>query len=362
MSTIHLIGLPHTGFDADNFSTCAFTAKAVRTVRMWRSKGHDVLVYWGGDLGDVSLMSVDEQRHHFGEYSHDSLPVIEWGLDIEYWRLFNDRSITEIRQRISAGDIIAFVGGGIHQPVVDAFKDLFTVIEPGVGYEGLARDTFACFESLAWMHNRYGAYGIGNGRAFDEVIPNVVIEDEWNTPEPSEGYALFVGRLISRKGPHVAAQIADRAGLPLVLAGGGVAHKEPGKIVATDGTVIEGNVTHVGAVTGQARRDLFSKAEVLICPTLYIGPWEGVHAEALMSGVGVAASAWGAMTETLPRDLTFRSMSQAVRAVEIARETRGEVWRRHASATFGWDRCSDLYDKWLDRLHSLRDGRGGWYH
>jgi glycosyltransferase involved in cell wall biosynthesis len=184
--------------------------------------------------------------------------------------------------------------------------------------------------------------------------------EEWDVA-PSQGYALWVGRLISRKGPHAAAHIANSAGLKLIMAGGGVAHQEPGKIVATDGTVITGNVEHVGGVTGDARKRLFAEAEVFICPTLYIGPWEGVHAEAMMSGVGVVAPDYGVFTETLPTPYRYRNSQQAVDAVNLARQTRGEVWRKRAIEMFGIEVCASMYDDWLNRLMSLRDGRNGWY-
>lgn len=349
---IHLVGLPHTEFDADKYSSCAFTAKAVRLTDMIRETGREVVVYWGMPMG--------RREEIFGEYSPNALPVIEWDANLHYWVEFHERVIGQIRSTIKPDDIVAVVGGAVSQCVVDAFSTEYTCIEPGVGYEGLCRDTFACFESYAWMHNRYGAMGIGDGRAFDVVIPNAVNPAEWSLSD-SGGYALFVGRLIARKGPHVAAQIAKAAGLPLVLAGAGVASLEPGRIVATDGTVVEGDVTHVGAVTGEDRRWLFARAEVLICPTLYIGPWEGVHAEAMMSGVGVVAPDYGVFTETVYEHYRYRTLSQAVDAVFWARETRGLGWRDRAIDLYSTEVCTRKYDAWLDRIESLRDGRNGWY-
>jgi len=356
---IHLVGLPHTQFDADEFSFCAFTAKSARLAPMLRSVGREVTVYWGGNKADVSLLSIEEQNKYFDLYTSDDLPRIEWDANLSYWKTFHSRAIYEISRRIKPGDYIAVAGGAVSQEIVDYFKNDYTCVEPGVGYGGICRDTFCCFESYAWMHDRYGAYGIGDGRAFDTVIPNAVDPTKWSVM-PSEGYALFVGRLIARKGPHAAAEIATKAGLKLLLAGGGVKHKEPGRITATDGTVIEGNVEHVGSFVGDARRELFAKAEVFICPTLYIGPWEGVHAESLMSGVSVVAPDYGVFTETLPKEYRYRNLKQALEAIEIARITRGEHWREHAIRSFSTDACAQMYGEWFDRLDTLRNGRG-WY-
>lgn len=360
MAHIHLIGLPHTQFDDMNFSACAFTAKAVRMARMIRSRGRDCTVYWGGDMGDVSCLSREEQEQFFGPWDPSRLPVIEWDSNLEYWKLFHKRALAELSKRVQPDDIIGFIGGSISHELMSLFKNSHTICEPGVGYEGIWPETFACFESYAWMHNRYGAYNIGNGRFFDAVIPNAVDPKDWSVGE-SKGYALFVGRMIARKGPHAAAQIANKAGLKLVLAGAGIAKEEPGKLIATDGTVIEGDIEYVGSVVGEDRRSLFAGAEVFICPTIYIGPWEGVHAEALMSGVPVVAPDYGVFTETLPSEHRYRTFRQAVNAVNNVRPSRGEYWRNYADNMFGIERCADMYDEWFDRLESLRDGRGGWY-
>lgn len=360
MAHIHLIGLPHTQFDDQQYSACAFTAKAVRLARMLRSRARHVTVYWGGNLGDVSLMPTEVQRHYFGEWSAANLPSIQWDSNLPYWKDFHAVAQRELDDRLAPGDIIAFVGGSISHELMTRYQSQYTIVEPGIGYEGIWPQAFGCYESYAWMHNRYGAYGIGDGRAFDAVIPNAVDPNEWHLDD-SEGYALFVGRLIYRKGPHVAAQIANAAGLKLLMAGGGVAEARPGRVVATDGTVIEGDVEHIGAVVGRDRAALFAKAEVFICPTLYIGPWEGVHAEAMMSGVPVVAPDYGVFTETLPLKHRYRSLRDAVTAVKEPTEPRGLRWREHAISLCSINRCADMYNDWFDRLESLTDGRNGWY-
>lgn len=356
----HLVGMVHTPFDAA-VSSCAFTSKNVRLAAMIRSTGREVVTYWGGDKADVSLMSVEDQLRYFGEWSADQLPLVEWDSTLPYWVEFHDAAIRELRARLEPGDIIALAGGSISQRIVDEFSRDWTVVESGVGYNGPCRSgTFWCAESYSHLHWLYGSYGIGDGRPFDVVIPNMIRESEWEIG-PSRGYTLFVGRLIARKGPHVAAQIATAAGLPLILAGAGVASQEPGRIVATDGTVIEGDVLHVGAVSGEMRRQLFAGAEVFIMPTLYIEPFGNSHIESQCSGVAAVGPDYGVFTETLPPEYRYRSLQQAVDAVNLARETRGQWWRDRVIAYCGVERCTRLYDEWFDRLETLRGGGTGWY-
>lgn len=361
MRQVHIVGLPHTPFDAEEASLCAFTAKTVRTAKMLRSRGIPCTVYWGGDKADVSLMSVDEQTHHFGEYDPSILPVLDWDWKLGYWKSFNGRAISEISKRIQPGDIVAVVGGAVSQEVVDHFHPDYTCIEPGVGYGGICQNTFCCFESYAWMHDRYGAYGIINGRSFDAVIPNAVDPDDWYMDE-SDGYLLSVGRMIARKGHHFAAQLSERMGIPLKLAGAGVVHNEPGFIRFEDGTEIRGDhVEYVGAVRGEERKSLFARAEWFICPTIYIEPWGGVHVEAMMSGLPTIAPDYGAFTGTLPRRHRYRDAREAEAALLAPDMPRGQEWRDLAIDICGIEKCADMYAEWIDRLDSIRDGRGGFY-
>lgn len=358
---IHLVGLPHTELDEVKFSHCAFTAKAARLVKMLQSAGRDVSVYWGD-----SLMGANWQLKNFDPYSAADLPALIWDANVSYWKEFNTRCIEAIKATIVPGDIVAIIGGSVQQVVVDQFSTDYTCIEPGVGYGGICRDTFCCFESYAWMHNRYGEFRIENGRPFDAVIPNAVDPDQWYLAD-SDGYALFVGRMIDRKGPKTAGTIANAAGLHCVFAGGGVqsfsnsAGSKVNRIECQDGTVIEGDVSYIGAVQGEDRKALFAHAEVFICPTHYIEPWGGVHAEAMMSGLGVVAPDYGVFTETLPPQFRYRTLAQAKRAVGIARQHRGQNPRLVAINKFSTATCTRMYDEWISRLEMLRDGRNGWY-
>lgn len=357
---IHLVGLPHTPFDRLQASACAFTAKAVNTVGMWRQSGHDVTVYWGGSGGDVAALPDADQRYYFGAYDPSRLPVVQWDANLPYWRLFHANAIKAIKERIEPGDIVAGLTGSIHQQLFDAFPE-HTRIEPGVGYEGLASGTFACFESYAWMHARYGAYRIDNGRFFDTVIPNAVDPAQWDIGE-DHGYLLYAGRCIWRKGVALAAEIADRAGMPLKVAGAGVTEAGRHRIVCADGTIVHGDdLDYVGTVAGDDRKNLFAHASAVVMPTLYVEPYGNVHVEAMMSGVGVCVPDFGVFTETVPQDYRFRTVAEAVEVVRRARATRGISWRDHAMTFAAPDVCRAKYDTWFGRLASLRDGRNGFY-
>jgi glycosyltransferase involved in cell wall biosynthesis len=366
LDMIHLIGLPHTSFDEDTYSACAFTAKAVRWTRVLERIDQAVTVYWGGgqvkgtSAEVVDCLSEAERLDWFGEDVATRLPDIVWNAEVPYWSTFLTNAIREVRARIQPGDLVAIWAGSVMQCVVDAFPD-HSVIEPAVGYGGLADGTFACFESYAWMHNRYGALGIDDGRPFDAVIPNFVEPDDFTTCADG-GYALFLGRLISRKGPHVAADIAARAGVPLKVAGAGAVEVTDRWIRTDDGTTIHG-AEHVGHVNPAQRRELLAKASVLIVPTLYIEPFGTVHVEALASGVPVVASDWGVFTETVENGVDgyrFRTPAQAAQQVHEAAALRGPALRTRTLERFSLDAVAPRFDEWLWRVRSVRNGLDGW--
>lgn len=358
---IHVAGLPHTSFDAVQFSACAFTAKAVRLSQMFDMMNIEHHVYWGWSPRpqDTSIFSIDGMDRNFGENWQEKLIAIQWNDAVDYWASFNRACIELIHERIKPGDIVAVIGGSVQQSIVDAFRGDYTVIEPGVGYEGICQGTFACFESYAWKHNRYGKYDINDGRAYDVVIPNAIDPTQFEVAD-SKGYLLFIGRLIKRKGVEVAGLVADKLDMHLIVAGAG-GTRVAGGIQCDDGSLIKANsITYAGVVNPEQRKFLLSRAEAFICPTLYVEPWGGVHIEAMASGVAVAAPDWGVFSETLPEDQRYNLLSEACSAVRVARSRRGQAQRDNVLAKYTLETCAIQYADWIDRLSGLRTGRD-WY-
>lgn len=60
--------------------------------------------------------------------------------------------------------------------------------------------------------------GTDDGRNFDAVIPNYFDVEDFTPKAEKDDYLLFIGRMINRKGPHVAVQIAKEAGMTLKMA------------------------------------------------------------------------------------------------------------------------------------------------
>jgi glycosyltransferase involved in cell wall biosynthesis len=175
------------------------------------------------------------------------------------------------------------------------------------------------------MHTCYEQSKIHDIRWFDTVIPNYFDMDEFPIVNEGKGqYLAFLGRLIQRKGPHIASDIAKAAGLPLRVAGAG--GKQVGKdIIANEVTIKDAE--YIGPVNVKERAQFLAGARALIVPTTYMEPFGGVAVEAMLCGTPVIASDAGAFTEIVKNGVSgyrFRTLT--------ASRGRGEGSRKYTAA------------------------------
>jgi glycosyltransferase involved in cell wall biosynthesis len=364
---LHLVGLPYSKTTTD-FVTCAFTNKVVSFARMMMAAGHEVYLY-AADENDapctelIPILTDEERVEWFGEWNLAALPGA-FSFDANYvgWRTFNARVVGAIAERAEPRDIICLSMGTAQRSVATANPSLLTV-EYGVGYPGVFAQARA-FESYAWAHHlaaKEWAQPTDDARWFDAVIPGGFDPDHFHT-DTKDDYLLFVGRLISRKGPHIAGEIAKRMGRRLLLAGPGCKAQGPGWVEAEDGTRIEGDVEHIGPLNIKERADVMSRATTLIVPTIYLEPFGCVAVEAMMCGTPAVASDWGAFTETVQTGVSgyrFRTLTQGVQAVERAEKLHPAKIRAYAMANYSLETVGDLYDQWLNTVYTLYGP--GWY-
>jgi glycosyltransferase involved in cell wall biosynthesis len=313
-----LVGLPHTRLEA-RYSTCAYTQKIRKFIAMgW----DDLLVYHGGS----ELVDPEE------------LP--DWPND-DQWDSFNRWVINQLRETAADGDTLLLAGGASQLAIAEAFPNML-ICEPGVGYPGVTGH-HAAFESYAWMHYVYGQQGWNDGRLFDTVIPNYFDLADWPTIHNPDGdYLLFVGRLIDRKGPQVAVELARRVGMRLVIAGPG----DPSSFDAE----------YAGVVREADLAELMGNAACVICPTLYIEPFGGVAVEAMLCGTPVVASDFGAFTETVREGVggyRFNTLLEGETAIRAAMQLPREHVRAYAAATYSLEAIRPKFDMWFDRLATL---------
>lgn len=368
--TFHVVGLPHTKINKD-FLPCAYTQKVLNFCKMMKSLGHTVYMY-GGEGSDpqyatefVSVISDAEQQEFFGhtDWRKDFFSI-DWDQNLPYWKLMNDNVVKEMTTRIAPTDFICVIGGNCQQPITLAFQKNLAV-EFGVGYKGIFTP-HRVFESYAWMHHVYGLNAIENGGYFDCVIPNFFDPADFPFAEDSEredDYFLFVGRMIARKGVHVAAEVCGRKGAKLKLAGQGIVIQDDGSLKAKEFELpANPNFEYLGTVDVKQRGELMSKAKALFVPTQYIGPFEGVHIEAMLCGIPVITTDWGVFAETVSNGFNgyrTRTVGEMEWAMDNVDKLDRKAIRQWAQDNFSIDRVRYQYQAYFEQLFEL--WKTGWY-
>ncbi len=362
---LHLLSLPHTQI-TEQYLSCAYTQKVAKFCRMM-GKDHEIILYAGehvsgttGYAKHVVCVTEKERAGWFGDGFNTVHTPLKWEGKQEYWQTFARRAIPEMERLADRGDICLMTSGGDCQSMIPDTVNKTIAVEWAVGYEGITSH-YCAFESYAWMSHVYGLRGIRNGRAFDQVIPNFFDPDEFLKPTKLPGkYLLYLGRVVERKGPHIAGLIAKRLGMKLIVAGPGATQKALGPIEG-EGCTIDGDVRYVGEVGLAERADLLQNAACLLVPTVYVEPFGGVAVEAMMSGCPVVASDWGAFPETVTAETgrRFRTLNQGCRAViEAMKLDRFEV-ARVAKEKYSLDAVRPRFNGWFEQIESLKGD--GWY-
>lgn len=367
---LHVCALPHTTL-TEKDSSCAYSMKVLKFVPMMQAQGFPVVLYGPDEIECqpdehvVITTEADRLRWGYGgPRGYDTTEPFLWDTQQPYWFEANTRAADAIRERMDERDFLCLITstqGPIADAISPGWKAPITV-EWGVGYEGIDSRSFRAFESYAWMHHVYGLQRIVNGPAFDQVIPNFFDASQFSVAsKPSKDYLLYLGRVILRKGPHIAAEIAKRVGMPLVVAGPGALEVSEGRIVGTDNVLIEGDVRYVGPVGFKERNELMSNAAAVIVPTLYVEPFGGVAVEAMFAGAPVLASDWGSFTEIVTEDVggRFRTLRQATEAFSRVQELSRKKIRQKAVQRFSQEAVGPMFSRWFEQLGTLWEE--GWY-
>jgi glycosyltransferase involved in cell wall biosynthesis len=353
----HILGIPHT-ISTPEYSTCAFTQKVVKLCKLLKMRGHTVIHYGHQD----SVVECDENvvvtkrydlSKSYGDHDwrKDGWPpyaTTDWA-----YKVFYSRANIEIEERKQPGDFLLCSFGSAHKVIADAHPDMI-VVEPGIGYPSGSFAPYRVFESYAALHAYQGNSAIETAKNdfwYDAVIPNYFDLSDFEYSSEKDDYFLFLGRVNSGKGVHIAAQIADAVGVKLIVAGQGKYDFDPPPK----------NVELVGVVGPSERRKLLSRARATICASTFLEPFCGTQIESMLSGTPVISSDWGSFTEynkhgvTGYRCKTFEQFEWAARNIQKIDPTECRAW----GEKFSLENIGPLYDEYFSSVAKSKNG--GWY-
>jgi glycosyltransferase involved in cell wall biosynthesis len=352
----HILGLAHLPTNR-TYESCAYSMKIIRLCQMIKDKGNYVYFY-GGEGSQVAcdefipVLSEAERTAVYGNYDWKSTFFKHDPKDAAH-AIFNMNAIKAINARKQKDDILCVTMGNYQKPITDAVQ-LALTCESGIGYEGIYTG-YRVFESYAWMHHLYGLISCKDGNFFDAVIPNSYTPSEFTFSDKKDDYFLYIGRLIWRKGIQIAIDTVKRLGKKLVIAGQGDL-----KEFKTKGA----NLEVIGTVTGEDKKRLYANAIATFVPTIYIGPFEGVAVESMMSGTPIITTDWGVFTETNQHNKTgyrCRLLREFVVAAKKCLDGKIDykTCRDWAVSNYSTEVVKEQYQDFFERISTLMGE--GWY-
>jgi glycosyltransferase involved in cell wall biosynthesis len=183
-----------------------------------------------------------------------------------------------------------------------------------------------------------------------------------------EPFALFLGRMNATKGPHLAIDAARAAGLPIVLAGKCSEPVEKAYFEREIKPRLGSDTEIFGVADATAKRDLLSRACVMLFPICWEEPFGLVMIEAMACGTPVVAMRRGSVPEVVVDGVTGiirDDPAELPAAIDLARQLDPAACQAHVAARFTTElmaaRYEDAYRRVLAEaaLAASEAGRGG---
>lgn len=357
----HALGIAHT-ITSQAYTACAFTMKVLKFCKMMHQRGHTVY-YYGHEKSEVectehiNVLPDEIFRKVYGDYDYKT-KFFAYDVNDEAYNTFDKNAIEAIKARKQPGDFLLCFWGAGNRRIAEAHGDML-VVEPGIGYP-VNSGHFArwrVYESYAILHGTNGPTHVAQCLEdwYHVVIPNYFDPEDFTYSPVKKDYFLYLGRVYSGKGVHIAIQVCKKLGVKLVIAGQG-SLKEMGY---EEDELIQ----HVGYADWQKRKDLLAGAKGLFLASQYCEPFGGTSIEALFSGTPIITTDWGAFTENNIHGVTgyrCRTMDHFLWAAKNIDKINPAVCRKFALDNFGIEKVAQMYEEYFQMVTDVFSGKG-WY-
>ncbi|RJQ56342.1 MAG: glycosyltransferase family 4 protein [Actinobacteria bacterium] len=301
-------------------------------------RGHEVTLFASGDsVTDAELSYVYHiaQREHIGnlviDLNHVSRAYLRAG---EFDVIHNHAGYSGV---VMAGLVDTPVLTTLHGIFTDVNKPLFQAFKDAVYYNSISDEQRRACPELNYVGTVYNAVDI----------------DTFPFRETKDDYYLFIGRMSPLKGADLAAEVASRAGVRLVMAG---------KIDVTDeeyfkakvDPLIDGEqIVFKGEVSRDEKRDLLAGAKGFIFPLQWSEPFGLVMVEAMVTGTPVIAFPYGSVPEIIDDGKTgflVNNPDEMVETLPRLEELDPFECRRTVEARFGVGHMTDRYEELYETI------------
>jgi glycosyltransferase involved in cell wall biosynthesis len=174
----------------------------------------------------------------------------------------------------------------VHGPLDETSRANYTGISalaPNVGLISLSLNQRKAAPDLPWVAN----------------CPNALDLKAYPYHAERGGYLLFLGRMSADKGCHRAIEVAQRAGLPLRIAG---KKREPAEREYFDAMVrphLGDDIEYLGETSHVTKVSLLQNARATLFPVEWEEPFGLVMIESIACGTPVIATRFGAVPEVI---------------------------------------------------------------
>ncbi|HEY2496847.1 MAG TPA: glycosyltransferase [Candidatus Angelobacter sp.] len=207
------------------------------------------------------------------------------------------------------------------------------------------------------------ARSFANLDAMAGVAPNGIALDRFDLPEHAarkssadRNHLLWLGRICEEKAPHLALEIAARAGMPITIAGQVYPFSYHQKYFEREVAPRLENMPDaefVASPSGGAKRRLLREAKALLITSLAQETSSLVAMEAAVSGAPVIAFNHGALPDVVRDGVTgfiVDDAKQAVEAVKHIEDISSTLCVEHAQANFSAAKMAEKYAELYARL------------